>query len=133
MTEQQVNVPLLRKAVEWAEAEAAKPNGGSWEQGAWFVATDEGDPNVVVPDWWDADSIRYRREMYEKTPECGTCFCIAGYTAFMVDGVVDARTVEHRAARALGIDLDDAVVLFDANNTIADVRRIAEEIAGERL
>ncbi|HRD59345.1 hypothetical protein [uncultured Nocardioides sp.] len=133
MTEQTVNIPLLRKAVEWAEVEAAKPNNGSWEQGAWFVATSVTDPNVVIPEHWDESSIAMRREGYGKPAECGTCYCIAGYTTAMVDGRVDAATVEERAAHLLGLSPYAAADLFCASNSIEDVRRIAEDIAGERL
>jgi hypothetical protein len=110
----QVNIPLLRKAVEWAEAEATKP------------------PTRRL--WWQGD---YRMET-----ACGTAFCIAGYVGQMLDDryaettFVDGTHVADFAAEALGIDADcaDGVDgLFSSNNSIEDVRRIAEEIAGERL
>lgn len=121
MSAPEVNIPLLRKAVEWAEAEAAKPKSQSlWHQGAW-----------------------------SETAGCGTAYCIAGYVAQVVDARyeqsqnVEGVHVSNFAAEALGIggQVDSCgqenctctVDLFSASNTIADVRRIAEDIAGERL
>ena len=60
MTDRQVNIPLLRKAVEWAEAEAAKPPElCEWEQGFWWVP-----PGSEV------------REDLARADECGTCFVL---------------------------------------------------------
>lgn len=120
MTETQVNIPLLRKAVEWAEAEAAKPEWArEWDQGAW---------------WVDA--------RFDTARDCKTAFCIAGWTCF-ADGadrdprftsiLADGTQVSTYAAHALGLTEVQAAALFDGGNQIADVRRIAEDIAGERL
>jgi hypothetical protein len=75
MTDQTVNIPLLRKAVEWAEAEAAKPPElCEWRQTYWVTPASE----VEAAMWgiW-ADS----RSAVEvgRAPECGTCYCVAGY------------------------------------------------------
>jgi hypothetical protein len=123
----EVNVPLLRKAIEWAEAEHARVDG-QWYQATW------------------------RRES-----ECGTSYCIGGYAAqvsgavwsafpaFLVaepeddpewvtpDGYIE---VDNRARRLLGLTFNEADDLFNAGNTIVDVRKAAERIAvreGERL
>jgi hypothetical protein len=126
------NIPLLRKAVEWAEAEAAKTDGtGLWNQAAYAVATD-----------------------------CGTAFCIAGWT---VANAAEDVTVgpyptgygteagelqqaihdngkpvvwESEAASLLGLTDGEAWDLFNVDNDIHTVRRLAESIAarvGERL
>lgn len=110
----EVNIPLLRKAVEWAEAEAAKPLPESqWYQGA------------------------FRQEK-----ACGTAYCIAGYVAQMQDPRyakdvwAGGKFVGETAAEALGIKSSMGTEpghLFYSGNTIEDVRRIAEDIAGERL
>jgi hypothetical protein len=123
------NIPLLRKAVEWAEAEAAKTDGTcQWDQGSWME----------------------RRE-----GACGTSYCIAGYTVAVAghevgavaslcpDGCCATLTVNGEAASwtatgasLLGLPEGDAHRLFNADNTIDVVRDIAEEIAaraGERL
>lgn len=125
----EVNIPLLRKVVEWAEVEAAKPlELSAWYQKNWAV------PVTDFP-FYD-EKLGY----YHKAPECGACFCIAGYTG-QVAGItisksgafVDGQHVSDFARTALGLTGDQAETLFDAENTIEDVRRIAEEIAGERL
>lgn len=123
-----LNLPLLRKAVDWAEAETAKTEGfREWNQVAWMM-----------------------------NAECGTTYCIAGYVVvqsplFEVTTVKDGqsgwaelrRTDTGRrvpwstaAAELLGLTRGEADDLFEADNSIEDVRRIAEEIAedaGERL
>jgi len=137
----EVNIPLLRKAVEWAEAEAAKPIELSrWEQGV-YVSTPEDQRDAVEELKWGRNSGTTER-LASKSPECGTCYCIAGYVAQAVDPrfedrdsidepeFITARTV---ATEALRLDFTQAGYLFDGGNTIEDVRRIAESIAGESL
>lgn len=115
------NIPLLRKAVEWAESEAAKTDGTClWNQAEYVI--DRG--------------------------ECGTAYCIAGFA--VVNGVasaevdawglleVDGRPRHwHTAGReVLGLSDDEADDLFADSNSITDVREVAEQIAGragERL
>ena len=133
MTEPTVNVPLLRKAVEWAEAEAAKPiELSEWEQGA-YVADKESQ------DIWrrqyaskgEAPPVdEWHGRLALKAPECGTCYCIAGYVAQMQGDLSNTSVL---AATTLGLTEDQADDLFHDDNTIEDVRRIAESIAGERL
>lgn len=120
MTDQTVNIPLLRKAVEWAEAEAAKPTGGLWIQQLWYTRPDA--------TGYEADL----RERNGLTPECGTSYCIAGFVCD-VEGIDALGYWDVSAAKALGLSVSQCVPLFHASNTIADVRRIAEDIAGERL
>ena len=128
MTETSVNIPLLRKAVEWAEAEAAKPfELCEWRQAMWVTTFDEDATRK-----WKFIAQRTTREALGKAPECGTCYCIAGYVVAAVDGREHVSlSTEERAAQLLG--LPGHSDLFDAVNTIEDVRRIAEDIAGERL
>lgn len=125
MTEGTVNIPLLRKAVEWAEVEAAKPPElREWKQGDWRVTP-------------------ARAGEYLPVPACGTTYCIAGYVcAVMGDKwlndtssgwLADHRSVPGAAASHLGLSQEVADELFRGRNTIEDVRRIAEDIAGERL
>lgn len=121
MTE--VNIPLLRKAVEWAEAEAAKPVGD------WFQ------PLTVVP--------REEREQLGLgvAEGCGTAYCIAGYIAAITTGLdnpydspdLKGRSICDFASEQIGIERDAASALWSMSNTIADVRRVAEQFAGERL
>ena len=129
MSEQKVNIPLLRKAVEWAEAEAAKPPElCEWVQAWWRTA-----PDASEGSWeWRVRNGRHRWDAVARSHECGTTYCIAGYIAEQVAGRVESGWSQI-AQEALGIHALAASRLFDAVNTIQDVRRIAEEIAGERL
>lgn len=136
MTE--VNVPLLRKAVEWAETEASKPEGGRWMQGTWMFQVDEflndmHNSFATVEDrlaWLESEHI---------DPTCGTAYCIAGYVAQLMNPeyrerhVIGGRHLADFATDELGISDDEADRLFAASNTIEDIRRVAEEIAGGKL
>lgn len=117
---QNVNVPLLRKAVEWAEAEAAKP----WEECRWHQASWSANPWDVFR--WHNDTLQ------SKAAGCGTCYCVAGYVGEL-EGFDHRGSVSEFAQDTLGLSDYDANRLFHASNTIEDVRRVAEEIAGERL
>jgi hypothetical protein len=130
------DVPLLRKTVEWVEEQEALTESREWDQGSWYAAA------------------------YEE-PWCGTVYCVAGKIAldhgwkpchflpeaenWVKDGEV--RDIEELASEILGLrvciaersgfaacdpDQHDQA-LFHGDNTAADVRRIAERIAGERL
>ena len=120
MTDQTVNIPLLRKAVEWAEAEAAKPTGGLWIQQLWYTRPGAGGYEAEL------------RERNGLTPKCGTSYCIAGYVCD-VEGIDALGYWPQRAAEALGLSESACAPLFNANNTITDVRLVAERLAGERL
>jgi hypothetical protein len=120
------NIPLLRRVVKWAEAEAAKTDGAClWDQGSWAERTD-----------------------------CGTTYCIAGYTVLIALPQAEMREDEDEcgllnlyvdgerawwgdiAASVLGITHEERLNLFAASNNIDDVRFFAEQIAeraGERL
>lgn len=138
MTENNVNVPLLRKAVEWAEVEAAKPAiDCEWNQRGWVTLPWERAEQLLA----GADEIPDAVEAH-----CGTAYCIAGYVANLsgfwsdkeragagVEWGVDGEHVSDFAQAKLGIDDAGASDLFYANNTIEQVRSIAETIAGERL
>lgn len=127
-------MPLLRKTVEWAEAEAAKPAElCEWEQVVWKLTPDRRNRR---PHLYNATIKLYRaiERAYNKAPECGTCYCVAGYIAAQTDRVPRyAEECEVIAAEELGVEWDEAARLFHWENTIEDVRRIAEDIAGERL
>lgn len=129
-----VNIPVLRKAVEWAEAEAAKPYELSeWVQSRYILPSvnDAAFSGMLDTDGWawvKDDTVRVK-----KAPECGTAFCIAGKIAWDTERNTDYDKAHEIAMDALGIDYHDAGLLFDAHNDIGDIRNIAEEIAGERL
>lgn len=134
MPDQEVNIPLLRKAVEWAEAEAAKPETESaWDQGNW----------VRTP----VERLKQMSsEARQEYAECGTTYCIAGYVTAGIQGMQfddgyteDGEHIAVVAADLLGIAPPEDCIspepghLFHMWNDAAEVRRIAEDIAGERL
>jgi hypothetical protein len=129
MNKPSVNIPLLRKAVEWAEASAAAEDG-EWHQGAWVHF------NQVVAEQLGAVVIAGSRHAIEK---CGTAYCIAGYVGQLVDPAYEKSEwvgdthVSIAAEMALGLTSEQADQLFRGSNTIEDIRRVAEEIAGGPL
>lgn len=148
MTE--VNIPLLRKGVEFVEAEAAKPrNKSRWNQGDWIVTRLQAARRrnkLSQPQFLGyngAQSLRKEYEtQHERTKECGTLYCFAGYIASLEHEDKDLVRGEYRgsnlhpqsvAQKALGLDMHQAGLLFSGKNTAKDIRKIAESIAGERL
>lgn len=124
-----VNIPLLRKAVEWAEAEDARGDDSQWNQSTWMM-------------WAETLPAAAVTEL-----KCGTACCIAGWVSvatlrpgeyILPGGEIFNKSgnltdCEDRATEQLGLTLDQASDLFDAENDIFAVRLIAEAIAGERL
>jgi hypothetical protein len=137
MEEPTPNIPLLRKAVEWVEEQAALGDLSRWYQGDWALDVTSGDVEV-----WDAQG-----GWRTMNPACGTVYCVAGYIAaldgyteedLLGGGSLNPRTQESvmaddHARKALGLSYQQSWLLFAGHNTAADVRRIAENIAGERL
>ena len=129
-----VNVPLLRKAVEWAEAEAAKPPElCEWEQRLYVLPTVETASADLIAEFGGLERLAEERQRHGRSEDCGTCYCVAGYVASLSGQEFGYHEADVIAAEALGLDGYEASSLFDARNTIEDVRRIAEEIARERL
>lgn len=132
MSKKNVNIPLLRKVVEWAEAEWEKRERGEfceWDQNDWYT----------IPQW-----AAVRQDL--PVTACGTAMCIAGYVAYNADPYLRANVDRNGAwsnaqgkhacqiaQEELGLTDEQAEVLFRASNTIEMVREIAEEIAGEPL
>lgn len=124
MTE--VNVPLLRKAVEWVEAQAElEISERQWMQGVW-----------VTPE-------EHRIQHMEHTPGCGTAYCVAGYIGQLLNedyahydwATIDGEPthVSDFAEKQLGLDGFQASVLFSATNSPERIRALAEEYAGGSL
>lgn len=141
------NVPLLRKAVEWVEQEARKPAiDREWVQ-ADYVLPPALHALHLVPLGPATERIAMAEQV---APHCGTAFCVAGYIGQLLDDRYQTSDeinepddeladswgdvhVEAFATRALGLTEHQANRLFCGTNTAEDVRRIAEDIAGEAL
>lgn len=115
-----LNVPLLRKAVEWVEAESQRGPESEWVQAHWYS---------------------------EKKSSCGTAYCVAGYVA-QLDGArfdwdaggklfhpeTGARmSVSEYAREKLGLSPREAGELFCGTNSAVTIRRFAERFAREKL
>lgn len=115
-----INIPLLRKVVEWVEEQEALSTGKrQWKQMIWF----------------------------ERNNWCGTRCCVAGKVALLegwepvweenetarVEKDGEVQGVALVARDLLGLNSFQADRLFAARNTAADVRYYAEQLAGERL
>ncbi|MGH3499832.1 MAG: hypothetical protein ACRDQA_02845 [Nocardioidaceae bacterium] len=124
------NIGLLRKAVEWVEEQDALAKRGEkseWEQIAWFIPSGTRVPTFAAPQ------------------TCGSACCVAGYIATQTgaawvdsDAVISPESGEvvsahDYAEERLGIDPLGSDILFHSDNTAEDIRRIAEQLAGERL
>lgn len=137
------NIPMFRKLVEWVEEQDQfDENDREWRQESWL-----------------RDTVRGKKSetnfMLQNVNFCGTQVCVAGKAAlldgwtpvFTTDevGVVDSwytmvvekdgfrSNLDEVATKALNITYEEASYLFEGDNTAKDVRRIAEEICGERL
>lgn len=120
-----INVPLLRKELEWATAELRRS------------VTDG-----VEPEWHQASWIWTRTAKQPMETACGTSCCIAGRTVLdtghqvawyesRVDGgwvaaaTVDGRTVSDVAAEELGLNRYQAQLLFSAYRSLRQLWRLA--------
>lgn len=118
------NIPLLRKVVEWVEWQDQLEEGKEWYQGTWFHQ------NYFAEEEW-----------------CDSAMCVAGKVVTDAGWVLVKQDLSRSlvakngymeavwdvAAELLGLDDITAGNLFDGGNEAHDIRRIAEEIAGERL
>ncbi len=127
----EVNIPLLRKAVEWVESQAVLPRATrQWRQQSWVVNEET------------------RRTLFGHARGCGTAYCLAGWIASQTNPHLANTDLYHDpetdtyissqgvALDALGLTLPPGALnhpLFGYNNTARDIRRIAEKIAGEKL
>jgi hypothetical protein len=113
MSETEVNIPILRKAVEWAEAEAAKPYElCAWDQENWVI------PGTAE----DAKAWGYNEPFVEsigKSAECGTCYCIAGFVLASTLGPTEYG-VSREAQAQLGLADHQAEVIADVTIHVTD-------------
>jgi hypothetical protein len=142
--EPEVNIPLLRKGLEWVEWQDTLPLIDSeWNQGDFVI-----DPEVKAFIMIAGERFRSENRMTSGemdalvtrvAPHCGTAYCFAGYVGQLEDGryatrdEVDGIHVGLFAQEQLGITDDQAEALFSADNTAHDIRSICEDIAGEPL
>lgn len=132
------NVPMLRKYVEWVEEQEALPEiDRTW-----------------VQRWWMTTAGSHAAMMLEMVPmidfkarvtavnHCGTAYCLAGKVAMDHDPeyanvpIVNNVHCADLALNLLGLEHDrmpSRHPIFRSENTAADIRRIAEQAAGERL
>lgn len=132
----ELNLPLLRECVEWAEMEAKQGPWSHWYQGCWALPFEEVMSHRGVT-------------LGEGQTACGTAYCIAGYAVYS-QGLVAGRgtvlnmpmvsekcpgvecpTFEKVGTHLLGLTWDEASRLFSGMNTIEQVREIAEGICAD--
>lgn len=136
MTE--VNVPLLRKALEWAEAEAERPAAvREWDQSMWVSTSEDRELNIKKYSGVHGNLVALEQQRQEAG--CGTCYCLAGYLVHVLDGQPleaadnDQFSYYDAGAHVLGLSVVQAVRLFAPGNSIEGLRVLAEEFAGEKL
>lgn len=140
--EETVNIPLLRKAVEWVETQAKLPTiDREWEQSTYISSPSKTALSLI----WDKLEYPFDNPFEQWSyvdilePHCGTTYCVAGYISQLCDSrykdrfCVDEVSMPDFAAEQLGLTPLEASRLFHATNTASDVRTIAEEITGEPL
>ena len=132
-----VNIPLLRKAVEWVEEQAQKPDiDREWFQPNYVCTPTPRAFLMLRQTGWDHASLE---NLNQVAAHCGTAYCVAGYIGMISDPryaeaeVVDDVHVSDFATAELGITRSQAGDLFSGANTAADIRTAAERIAGEAL
>ncbi len=144
----EVNIPLLRKGVEWVEEQDALRELGQnsfWDQEFWMMRRWQGA---------ELDSLELLNLAQDQLKEhwCDSGMCFAGKIAFDAgwkpvyaddasevadsatkEGVPGTSFIRAVAQKLLGLDWWEADRLFEGTNTAADIREIAEDLAGERL
>lgn len=129
VVEENLNVELLRKTMDYI---ATHPQ--VWHQGSWFWIYDS-DKDTVIPHQVEIT--------YEEVNSCNTAFCFAGHAALMEGFIappsntykawtrqVDVKgsddwhyeDVDEFARKRLGLSSDVANELFAAENTIQDLK-----------
>jgi len=142
-----IDVPLLRKAVEWVEEQEKLPTEErGWYQGSW--GRRENAERTLPLHKLDKEEQGY----------CGTNMCLAGHIAVLAGWEIEydwrgfgnfcyateatkgGRTLDIQdiAIKELGADKGDNDLslvhnLFHGENTAHDIRQSAEMLAGERL
>jgi hypothetical protein len=133
MTE--INIPLLRKAVEWVEAQDALPEIDSeWFQGNYVLG-----PAAKALYLVGREHRSEIQNLHQVAAHCGTVYCVAGYIGQLTDerykhsDIVGGVHVSAVAERELGLTYGQAQELFHGSNSAAHIRELAERFAGEAL
>jgi hypothetical protein len=142
--EPEVNIPLLRKGLEWVEWQDTLPMIDSeWNQGDFVLPPEIKAFTLIAGQRYINDHRMSTGELQALTekvaPHCGSAYCFAGYIGQLEDAryartdEVDGIHVGQFAQEQLGITEYQAEALFSADNTAKDIREICESIAGEPL
>jgi hypothetical protein len=130
MTETKINVEKMRKVLEFISANPERHEQSSWTHVQ--LADIDTCENVVV-DLYNDDVEVYPIQREEAVWSCGTTGCFAGWTAMFegwrpiagLNGTVyrDDRidTVSQITRNALGLSLDESMMLFQGGNTRQDL------------
>jgi hypothetical protein len=143
------NMRLLNRVVDRIQ------KGDDWDQEAWAKPTDvdlddlprADEVSMALPGTWARHTVRVMDPNV-----CGTAFCVAGHAVNMThqalfliepnrdmaDNFFDMKTgevfgVEHRAAEILGLDEDEAMRLFDSDNTLDEILELVDDWADEEV
>lgn len=140
-----IDIPLLRKAVEWVEEQEKLPTmKRTWYQGSWGRKE------------FDQIQLFLDRTEQEEMDYCGTNLCLAGHIAvltgwdiqykwrgygnftYAVEAEKNGETVDIQdiAINELGATVDDLHMihnLFHGENDAVAIREAAEHLVGERL
>lgn len=112
---------LLKRTLKKVEQVAAKPGRLRWDQGAYREAFSCGAAMCFAGWACQLESGRwlsYENEEYLKAVKADNPDDVACGSVYAGD----------RAARLLGLAPHEALELFDADNTLADLRRIVREL-----
>lgn len=129
-------IPYLRKAVEWVEYQAALPEiDREWFQNSYLLPPED-HARVLLDSTLGYVALD---DVIQLQEHCGTTYCVAGYLGQLMDeryihnDVAGGIHVSAFVCKQLGLSVDDGSRLFNGSNTAADVREIAEDIAGQPL
>lgn len=134
-TELTVNVPLLRKALEWVEYQASLPLiDREWRQEGFITL-----PENIAAMMLKFTPVYEGTKLEQVANHCGTAYCVAGYVgqllepAYALDEFHGGQHVGEFAKQELGLTNGQADALFDGCNSAQTIRALCEQFAGEAL
>lgn len=120
---------MVNKALLLETLEHIKNNPQQWRQEFWFINFDHNGKEIHSAITLNVEELN----------QCGSAFCFAGHAAIKRGAVppkvdapwhtgwrVNGEPVEDFAAAELGINHDQAGVLFDPDNTLEDLEKFVE-------